>query len=164
MRLLFLVKIIFLSLNNAHAQSIIKKYSTKNCDFVLIIKPNGKYELTRNVEISKDIIQTESLTIGNWITNNSTLILNDSVRTNEVSNPKSYKLHLVGEYNLVNISAPCFQIGDTLSIVGLRDIEHNWTFIGELSKGEMTGIKFDLENEIIYQLEEGEVISQDDNN
>ncbi len=127
--------------------------SNENCIYQLILKPNGFFSYEYNVEETEDILGTNIELSGNWILNNDSLMLIDTLFPIGNINRKKYYLKMIDNYTLINHELPECKKGDTLFTTFLADSLNTWFFKGIIKNEKMNGIKWDLENNLQLKIE-----------
>ena len=142
-------------------ENTVKYYNSREFlnESILSINSNKKYQIS--FTIGSDLAYKDNnseneviLSAGIWFQKSDTLVLVDTTKTSN-SKGKKYKLLMLGENKLKNLTLEHFSTDDILNMYSLINLKENWTFIGEIKKDIMTGFKIDWKNNIRFTIKNG---------
>jgi hypothetical protein len=126
---------------------------------MLTIYPDKRYQIS--MSIGSDIVPRDCdsekkliLSSGIWSQKSDTLLLVDTTKTTD-SKGKKYKLLMLGEKELKNLTLEHFSTNDILYLSCIINLKENYTFSGEINNGQMTGTKIDWKNNIRFTIKNG---------
>ena len=142
-------------------ENIVKCYCSHEfaSETMLTIYPDKRYQIS--MSIGSDIVPRDGdsekeliLSSGIWSQKSDTLLLVDSTKTTD-SIGKKYKLLMLGEKELKNLTLEHFSTNDILYLSCIINLKENYTFSGEINNGQMTGTKIDWKNNIRFTIKNG---------